>query len=148
MFAFCKSLLWMSRKQQEDWGWKTGLRFAHHGPAKSLGFIRTLLGLSLLFFCDGYRGDTKTSFGFKEEVIHFSRNTGSEAPPHPVAGVCLLNVTTRPRACHLMLCLPLRSRRSPFSMQRERVRDSRLPRACCGELPTELISFLLHVLAL
>lgn len=97
------------------------------------GFHKDPAWSVLAFFCDGYRGDTKTSFGFKEEVIHFSRNTGSEAPPHSVAGVCLLNVTTRPRACHLMLCLPLRSRRSPFSMQRERVRDSRRPRACCGE---------------
>lgn len=42
--------------------------------------------------------DTNTSFGFKEEVINFSWNSGSETLPHPVAGVCPLNVTTCPRA--------------------------------------------------
>lgn len=68
--------------------------------------------------------DPNTSFDFKEEVINFSWNKESEPVPHPVAGVCSLNVTPCPRICHLILCFLLWSCWSPFNMQQERAQGS------------------------
>lgn len=70
-----------------------------------------------LFF-HGYKINTNISFGFEEDVINFSWNMGCETLPHPVAGVCPLNVTPCPRACHLIL-FPSLIPPFPLNMQQQ-----------------------------
>lgn len=76
--------------------------------------------------------DTNPSFGFREEIINFSWNTESETLPHPVAGVCPLNVTTCPRACHLILCSLLWS---PSICSRKECRTAASPVLQWGRCP-------------
>lgn len=70
------------------------------------------LGLSPLLFWDGYSIGWQTQHVGKRLVsrlrgLIFVGIRGSEASPQSVAGGHLLNGTTHPRACHLMLCFLL-----------------------------------------
>lgn len=108
------------------------------------GFCKDACLVCPCLFFHGYRMDTNPSFSFKEKIINFSWNTESETLPHPVAGVCPLNVTTCPRACHLILCFLL----CPPQYAAGRTEGQPPPLPAVGKMPTELISFLLHVLTL